>query len=126
MNAGTGGQAANGQTMEIETAVNGKKMSMSSIRLRHITCTAETCTCANFVPAKRTRENLAKARKRQARQDSLDKTQIAAADRRNMSLDAYRAQKKQKRKSAGQVTREKKERRKSKKAAGTGDAMEIG
>jgi hypothetical protein len=115
--------------MEIEAAVNGKKMSTSNIRLRHITCTAETCTCANFVPAKRTRENLAKARKRQARQDNLDKTQIAAADRRNMSLDAYRAQKKQKqkqkRKTAGQATREKKERRKAKKAAGTGDAMEI-
>jgi hypothetical protein len=49
MNAGTGGQAASGQTMEIDAAVSGKRMSTSNIRLRYITCTAETWTRANFL-----------------------------------------------------------------------------
>lgn len=58
----------------------------------------------------------------------MDKTQIAAADRRNMSLDAYRLQKEQKQKqkrNPAQATREKRERKRAKKAAAKGDAMEI-
>jgi hypothetical protein len=72
---------------------------------------------------------MAKAEKRKAQHAQREKQQIASAERRNMSIDAYKMSVKQRKlgkKTAGQVTRAKKERQKAKKDAAAGDAMEIG
>lgn len=58
-------------------------------------------------------------------QENKDKIQTAAAGRRNMSLNDYRVQKKQK-KTPTEARREKKGKQRAKKAATELDAMEIG